>query len=101
MKNYKNAKWISVIQIAIWMRGTSVSPGQVVMIMYSSSANDFLHTWQCVVKIYHIISRKKKSATETLVDKLVFILYAKFFLGDDRYHDKIYIYNKSSYEQRT
>jgi len=89
----------------LWMREISVSPNQVAMTRVSSGANVFHTQWQCVALLKFIISSRGKSAVRTLVDKIVFILYAKFLSSSANHATQslprwnLYIHNESSYEQ--
>ena len=74
------AIWISVILLQFECAGPLYRPvkWQWSRTHMPSGANDFSHTWQCVALLKFIISSRVKSAMWTLVDKIVFILYAKF-----------------------
>lgn len=103
-----NAIFISVIQVTIWMRGTYVSPGQVTMIAYPHVIRcKRFFMWQCVALLKFIKLSRMKSAIGTLVDKIIFILYAKFLSSSANHatqslsQQNLYIHDKSSYEQRT
>jgi len=101
MKNYGNVIRISVILLQFECARPLYRPvkWQWSRTRVSSDANGFSHTWQCIVKIYHIISPKI-----CYVDKIIFILYAKFLSSSVNYAMQsllwrnLYIHNESSYE---
>jgi len=61
------------------MRGASISPGEMTMIAYPCVIFCFSHTWQCIALLNFIQSFLVKSAMETLADKIILSLHAKFF----------------------